>query len=94
MNQTPEIKARVRIVKGKEPMLASVSFTIDGWLVLRDGVLRQGSNGPFVSFPSRKYETKEGEVEYSDYYFPISREHRELMFKAAWQEYEKALETA
>ena len=82
---------RVRIVKtDKSKIKASASITIDDCIVVHDIKIINGEKGLFVSMPSRK--TPDGE--YKDIVHPINTETREILVKAIFDAYEKALAEA
>ena len=82
---------RVRIVNKDDAKLKAVaSITIDECIVVHDIKLINGEKGLFVSMPSRK--TPDGE--YKDIVHPINTETREVLVKAIFDAYEKALKEA
>lgn len=82
---------RVRIVNKEDAKLKAVaSITIDDCIVVHDIKIINGEKGLFVSMPSRK--TPDGE--YKDIVHPINTETREILVKAIFEAYEKALEEA
>ena len=82
---------RVRIVNKDDAKLKAVaSITIDECIVVHDIKIINGEKGLFVSMPSRK--TPDGE--YKDIVHPINTETREVLVKAIFAAYEKALEEA
>ncbi len=78
---------RVRLVKKDDSKLKAVaSITIDECFVVHDIKIIQGSEGFFISMPSRK--TPDGE--YKDIVHPINTETREQIRDAVLSAYEKA----
>ena len=84
MNIT-DVRIRRMTKEGNMKALASVTF--DGEIVIHDIKIIEGENGLFIAMPSRK--TPEGE--FRDIAHPISREAREVLQKAIFEEYEKVL---
>ncbi len=79
---------RVRLVKKEDSKLKAVaSITIDGCFVIHDIKVIQGTEGLFISMPSRK--TPEGE--YKDIVHPINTETRESISAQVIAAYEKQL---
>ena len=79
---------RIRLVKKEDSKLKAVaSITIDECFVVHDIKIIQGSEGIFISMPSRK--TPDGE--YKDIVHPINTPTREMIRDAILAEYEKAL---
>lgn len=79
---------RIRLVKKEGSKLKAVaSLTIDECFVVHDIKIIQGSEGIFISMPSRK--TPDGE--YKDIVHPINTPTREMIRDAVLAEYEKAL---
>ena len=78
---------RVRLVKKDDSKLKAVaSITIDDCFVVHDIKVIQGSEGFFISMPSRK--TPDGE--YKDIVHPINTDTREQIRDAVLSAYEKA----
>lgn len=67
--------------------LARLSVTLGGSFAVRGLRLVEGSNGPFISFPSVK--TANG---YSDVCFPVSAELRQRMTETAVGLYQQTLQ--
>lgn len=79
---------RVRLVKKEDSKLKAVaSITIDECFVIHDIKVIQGTEGLFISMPSRK--TPEGE--YKDIVHPINTETRESISAQVIAAYEKQL---
>ncbi len=79
---------RVRLVKKEDSKLKAVaSITIDECFVIHDIKVIQGTEGLFISMPSRK--TPEGE--YKDIVHPINTETREKISAQVIAAYEKQL---
>ncbi len=80
---------RVRLVKKEDSKLKAVaSLTIDECFVVHDIKVIQGTDGLFISMPSRK--TPEGE--YKDIVHPINTETREKISALVIAAYEKQLQ--
>jgi stage V sporulation protein G len=77
----------VKIVKAnnQEKLKAYVSITIDDALVVKDIKIIAGSNGLFISMPSKK--DKNGE--YRDIVHPVNKDSRAELEKAIFDEYHK-----
>ena len=77
---------RIRLVKKDDGKLKAVaSITIDECFVVHDIKVIEGSEGPFISMPSRK--TPDGE--YKDIVHPINTETREMIRDAELEAYKK-----
>lgn len=81
-----EITARAYPVSGDGPVLASLTFDINGCFAIRGAKLVQGKNGPFVSMPQRQ--AKDG---YQELVFPVTKEMREIVNNMAVSAYQLAL---
>lgn len=81
-----EITARAYPVAGDGPVLAGLTFDINGCFAIRGAKLVQGKNGPFVSMPQRQ--TKDG---YQELVFPITKEMRETVNSMAVSAYQLAM---
>lgn len=78
---------RIRLVKKDDGKLKAVaSITIDECFVVHDIKVIEGSEGSFISMPSRK--TPDGE--YKDIVHPINTETREMIRDAVLEAYHKA----
>lgn len=75
-----KMQANVKLRKGGgNGPLASAEVVLEGEIVLRDITLWPSKNGgdePRVSFPSRKYEDREGKTQYMEYFATITKESR------------------
>ena len=80
------VSARAYPVAGDGPVLAGLTFDINGVVAIRGARLVEGKNGPFVSFPQRQ--TKDG---YQEVVFPVTKEMRELMNSTAVSAYHLAM---
>lgn len=69
------------------PVLARASVTLDDCFAVRDITIREGSNGPFVSMPSRKYKD-----EYHDVCFPCTKEFKREFDGIVLNAYQQKLE--
>lgn len=79
---------RVRIIDKDEAKLKAVAdLTIDDCVVVHDIKVIDGEKGLFISMPSRK--TPDGK--YKDIFHAINTETREIIVKAIFDAYEKAL---
>lgn len=79
---------RIRLVKKDDSKLKAVaSITIDECFVVHDIKIIEGTEGIFISMPSRK--TPDGE--YKDIVHPINTPTREMIRDAILVEYEKVL---
>ena len=82
---------RIRLVKKDDGKLKAVaSITIDECFVVHDIKVIEGSEGSFISMPSRK--TPDGE--YKDIVHPINTETREMIRDAVLEAYKKAEQEA
>jgi len=81
-----EITARAYPVAGDGPVLANLTFDVNGAFAIRGAKLIQGKNGPFVSMPQRQ--TKDG---YQEVIFPITKEMREVVNNMAVSAYQLAM---
>ncbi len=82
---------RIRLVKKDDSKLKAVaSITIEDCFVVHDIKVIEGTEGIFISMPSRK--TPDGE--YKDIVHPINTPTREMIRDAIIAEYEKALAEA
>ncbi len=80
-------EVRVRLVKKEDTKLKAVaSITIDECFVVHDIKVIQGTEGLFISMPSRK--TPDGE--FKDIVHPINTETREKISAKVLEAYEKA----
>jgi stage V sporulation protein G len=78
---------RVRIIKKEDSKLKAVaSMTIDECFVVHDIKIVEGTQGYFISMPSRK--TADGE--YKDTVHPLNTETRNQIESAILAEFEKA----
>ncbi len=78
---------RVRIIKKDDSKLKAVaSMTIDDCFVVHDIKIVEGTQGYFISMPSRK--TMDGE--YKDTVHPLNTETRNQIESAILAEFEKA----
>ena len=78
-------EVRVRLVKKDDSKLKAVaSITIDDCFVIHDIKVIKGTEGLFISMPSRK--TPEGE--FKDIVHPINTETREKISKQVIEAYE------
>lgn len=81
---------RIRLVKKDDSKLKAVaSITIEDCFVVHDIKIIEGTDGIFISMPSRK--TPDGE--YKDIVHPINTPTRELIRNAILEEYQKVLAT-
>ena len=79
-------EVRVRLVKKEDSKLKAVaSITIDNCFVVHDVKVISGTEGLFISMPSRK--TPEGE--FKDIVHPINTETREKISAAVLDAYKK-----
>lgn len=79
-------EVRVRLVKKEDSKLKAVaSITIDNCFVVHDVKVISGTEGLFISMPSRK--TPEGE--FKDIVHPINTETREKISAAVLEAYKK-----
>ena len=81
-----EITARAYPVAGDGPVLANLTFDINGCFAIRGAKLVKGKNGPFVSMPQRQ--TKDG---YQEVVFPVTKEMRDLVNDMAGTAYQIAM---
>jgi stage V sporulation protein G len=71
----------------EDKLRAYVTITIDGCFVIRDLKIIRGTNGLFVSMPSRK--RKDGS--YRDIAHPLNNETRRMMEEKIISEYERVV---
>ena len=81
-----EITARAYPATGDGPVLASLTFDINGVFAVRGAKLVQGKNGPFVSMPQRQ--TRDG---YQELIFPVTKEMREIVNNIGLSAYDLAM---
>ena len=83
---------RIKLVSDDSNLKAFASFTIDGAFVVHDVRIIEGSNGCFVSMPSRR----KPNGEFKDIVHPIDTKTREQITTALVEAYEaeKAKPTA
>ena len=81
-----EITARAYPASGGGPVLASLTFDINGCFAIRGAKLVQGKNGPFVSMSQRQ--TRDG---YQEVVFPVTKEMRELVNSMGLSAYQLAM---
>ena len=81
-----EITARAYPATGDGPVLASLTFDINGCFAVRGAKLVQGKNGPFVSMPQRQ--TRDG---YQELIFPVTKEMREIINNIGIAAYDLAM---
>ena len=80
------LTARAYPTAGDGPVLAGLTFDINGVVAIRGAKLVDGKNGPFVSMPQRQ--TKDG---YQEVVFPVTKEMRDLMNNTAVSAYQLAV---
>lgn len=71
---------------------AHCSIVIENSVAINDIWIMEGKNGLFVSFPTRPYEDREGEVKYANVVVPISKEARKSLQDAILEAYNAAKE--
>ncbi len=76
---------RIRLVENDSNLKAFASFTIDNAFVVRNVRIIEGSNGFFLSMPSRR--TPNGD--YTDIVHPINTETREQITEALVKAYQE-----
>lgn len=77
---------RIRLVESAGKLQAVASVTIDDCFVVHDIKILQGTDGLFITMPSRK--TADGK--YKDIAHPLNTETREFMKAAVLEAYENA----
>lgn len=83
-------EVRIRLVKKDDTKLKAVaSVTFDNCFVVHDIKIINGSEGSFISMPTKR--TPSGE--YKDIVHPLNTETREALKTAILEEYEKVLTT-
>lgn len=80
---------RINKTNSEGNIKAYASVVLDDALVLTGIKVVEGSNGLFISMPSRQYE-QNGEKKYADLFFPITKEAREELQKTVLEAYQKA----
>lgn len=84
-------KVMIKNYDGQGGMKAFATVTLNDMFVIRDFTVREGQNGLFVSFPSKKtkpYTTRDGQTkEYQDIFYPITAEARQEIIEAILTEY-------
>lgn len=79
---------KVRLIKTENTKLKAVaSITIDQCFVIHDIKIIEGTDGVFISMPSRK--TSDGE--YKDIAHPINSETRNLLISEITKEYNNVI---
>jgi stage V sporulation protein G len=90
-----DIKATVVKMNNAGNLAAYATITVDGWLLIRDIRVINGSKGLFISMPSRKATDSEKAKakipkEYTDIAFSITKEGREAIHHAIMEELDHA----
>ena len=80
------VTARAYPTAGGGPVLAGLTFNINGAVAIRGAKLVEGKNGPFVAMPQRQ--TKDG---YQEVVFAITKEMRETLNQTAVAAYKLAM---
>lgn len=71
--------------------LATASILLDDEFVVRNLSVMNGPNGLFVSMPSQKGKTKDGDIKYQDTAFPLNKELRSAINDAVLDAYTEKL---
>lgn len=85
-----ELITDVRVYPLSKPagsLLANASITVAGAFAIKVKVVST-KRGTMISMPSQKYE-KDGETQWADQAFPVTKEAREEMIEKVMAEYEK-----
>ena len=86
-----KIQAKIeRLVKGGS-VKAVASITLDGWFVVKNLRVVDGSKGLFVSMPQESYTDKNGDKKYSNIFFPITNAAKMELQDAVLQAYDQHL---
>lgn len=81
------INVHVSSINTGGPVLAHASLTLNGCFAVRGIRIVQGTNGPFISMPSRKVETG-----FRDVCFPCTKEFRDQLHATVLEAYQQELE--
>ena len=90
----PNLDVRIYPQAGKENVLAFASVNIGGVFAVNDVRVMDSRKGKFVAMPSRKTNRldKDGNAQYRDICFPVTKEMREAFNGAVLRAYEQALQ--
>ena len=90
--KTPYIKATIdNLTDGSTNLKAYASATIGGAFVIKEIRVFDSKNGLFAKMPSRPYTDDNGETQYRDICFPITKEATENLNKAVINAYNDKL---
>ena len=87
-----EINVKIdKIVENENSkILAICSLSLDDNFVVKGLRIVNGKNGAFLSMPSSQYTTADGETKYSDHFYATNDNAREVLTRAAFDQYELA----
>lgn len=83
-----KIDAKVVKTLEKGNVKAILDVTLDDSFAIHGVKLIKGQNGDFVSMPSDKWKTTQGEVKHSDVVHPLNSDTRAKLFKAVSDAYD------
>lgn len=90
--KTPYIKATIdNLTDGSTNLKAYASATIGGAFVIKGFRVYDSKNGLFAKMPSRSYTDGNGETQYRDICYPITKEATENLNKAVVSAYNDKL---
>ncbi len=88
-----KIEAKVIKTFDTGTVKAVCDVTLDGAFAIHGVKLIKGQKGDFVSMPSDKWKSSQGEVKHKDIVHPIDSEYRAQLFKAVSSAYEAYVQT-
>ena len=87
-------KVTVRIPKKEmKGLLGFAQVKINDTFIVDSIAIRESSKDgkPFISLPAYKSKDKDGREEWKQYFFPITKEAREVLFASIMEEYEREM---
>lgn len=93
--KTPYIKASIdRLTDGSTNLKAFATATIGGSFVIKGIMVYDSKNGLFAKMPNRSFTDKNGETQYRDVCYPITKEASENLNEAVVSAYEDKIAQA
>lgn len=90
--KTPYIKASIdRLTDGSTNLKAIATATIGGSFVIKGIMVCDSKNGLFAKMPNRSFTDKNGETQYRDICYPITKEASENLNEAVVNAYENKI---
>ncbi len=85
-----EVKeCKVWPVSNGKNILANVQFNISG-LIIKNCTIVKGRESNFLSFPSMRYTTKDGDVKYKDIVYPVTADLYKHLQEIAFENFKTA----